>query len=183
MPRSSQLRFLDPRLKKMAAFGGSLLRTSRGKLKTSNPKTKRPLSTKHTMHLVLKSSLAKGDWSFRSLRNRKNVDQTVRRHAARYGIRIYEYANVGNHLHILIRVKNRFTYQPFIRSLTGHLTLLVTGARKGTKLKQKFWDFRPFSRVVEWKKAYSVVKDYVVLNQLEAIGLISRYPTGLKLGG
>ena len=174
--RSSQMKFLDPRLKKMAAFGGSLLATKRGKLRMSNPKTKRPLSTKHAIHLVLKSSLARGDWSFRSIKNKRSVDESVRRHAHKYGVRVYEFANVGTHLHLLIRVKNRFTYQPFIRALTGHLSQIVTGARKGIRLKKKFWDFRPFSRVVEWKRAYSVVKDYLILNQLEALGVISRKP-------
>jgi hypothetical protein len=63
-----------------------------------------------------------------------------------------------------------------MRAISGIIALKVTGARKTKELKQKFWDYRPWSRVVQWRKAYSVVKDYVIQNHLEAIGAISYKP-------
>lgn len=164
-PRGQQMKFHHNSIKQMHQFGGSLL-------KNSNAKTKRPLSTKHAMHVVLRSSLARGEWSLRSLKNQKMVEKTVRSQAQKYGIKIYEFANVGNHLHLLIKLSNRFAFAPFMRAISGIIALKVTGARKTQELKQKFWDYRPWSRVVEWRKAYSVVKDYVVQNHLEAIGAI-----------
>ena len=87
-------------------------------------------------------------------------------------------------MHILIKLGNRFTYAPFIRALTGRIALTVSGANKNQNLEQallkfdlvekKFWDFRPWTRIVEWKKSYSVVKDYIIQNHLEAIGLLDR---------
>jgi hypothetical protein len=44
--------------KQQKAYGGKLLQTRRGRAHG------RPLSTKHSMHLVLRSSLAKGTLSF-----------------------------------------------------------------------------------------------------------------------
>jgi REP element-mobilizing transposase RayT len=163
--RHQQLKFTDPRMKNMLQFGGSLL-------KKSNAKTARPISTKHAMHIVLKSSLAKGEWSLLSPKNQKMVDKALRTLTKKYGIKIYEFANVGNHLHLLIKLNNRFTFKPFIRALAGCIALKVTGANKFKGLKHKFWDYRPWSRIVEWKKAYTMAKDYVIQNHLEAIGLI-----------
>jgi len=41
------------------------------------------------------------------------------------------------------------------------------------KLKERFFDQRPFTRIVNgWTRAYSAAKDYVVLNQMEAAGII-----------
>jgi len=42
--------------------------------------------------------------------------------------------------------------------------------------KEKFWDYRPWTRIVEWKKAYSIAKDYVIQNHLEAMGLVPYKP-------
>jgi len=164
--QAKQLHFHSQSIKKMRQFGGSLL-------KQSNAKTARPLSTKHAMHVVLRSSQAKGEWSLRSLKNQKTVEKITRNLAKKYGIKIYEYANVGNHLHLLIKLGNRFTFAPFIRSLSGSIALKVTGSNKLKALKEKFWDFRPWTRILEWKKAYSIAKDYVIQNHLEAIGCIS----------
>lgn len=153
----------------MHQFGGALL-------KNSNAKTKRPLSTKHALHVVLRSSLARGEWSLRSSKNLKMVEKTIRSQAQKYGIKIYEFANVGNHLHLLIKLSNRFTFAPFMRAISGIIALKVTGACKAKELKQKFWDYRPWSRIVEWRKAYSIAKDYVIQNHLEAIGAIPYQP-------
>jgi REP element-mobilizing transposase RayT len=153
----------------MFQFGGSLL-------KKGNAKTARPLSTKQAMHVVLRSSQATGEWSLRSLKNQKMVERTLRNLARRYGIKIYEFANVGNHLHLLIKLRKRYTFTPFIRALSGIIALKVTGTSKLEKLENKFWDYRPWTRIVEWKKAYTVARDYVIQNHLEAIGFILHKP-------
>lgn len=158
-----------PGLKRMFQFGGSLL-------KKSNAKTARPLSTKHAMHVVLRSSRATGEWSLRSAKNHKIVERTLISLAKKYGIRIHEFANVGNHLHLLIKLKNRTTFAPFIRALSGTIALKTTSANKLSKLKEKFWDYRPWTRIVELKKAYSLAKDHVIQNHLAAIGYLTYRP-------
>lgn len=144
-------------------FGGSLL----GK---SHPKTARPLSTKQAMHVVLRSSLAVGKWSLRAIENIKIVERTVRKLAQKHGIKVYKFANVGNHIHLLIRLGHRFSFAPFIRALTGIIAAKVTGTRKKSPLKEYFWDFRPWSRIVEWGNAYAAAKSYVIQNEMEATG-------------
>jgi REP element-mobilizing transposase RayT len=135
-------------------FGGALL----GK---SHAKKARPLSTKHAMHVVLRSSKATGEWSLRTTRNLKMVERTLKKLAQQFGVTIYRYAIVGNHIHILLKLSNRFTFAPFLRALAGTIALKVTGSNKLKALPDKFWDFIPWSRVVEWSKACQQAKAYV----------------------
>ncbi len=156
----------------MFQFGGPLL-------KKSNAKTARPLSTKKAMHVVLQSSRATGEWSLRNLRNQKIVERILRRLAKEYSIKIHEFGNAGDHLHLLIRLKNRASFAPFIRALSGMIALQVTKANKLTKLKEKFWDCRPWSRILELKRSYSLAKDTLIQNHLAAIGYLAYRPRTL----
>ena len=104
-----------------SAYSGDLLRTCAGRSHA------RPLATRETMHLVLRSTKAKGAWSFRAPRNFKNIQRIVEHFSARYGVRVISMANVGNHLHLQIKLANRFGYRPFIRALTGAIAISVTG--------------------------------------------------------
>lgn len=139
-------------------FGGSKLK--------SNPKSKRPLSTKYALHLVLRAnaSVLKKQSVFTA------VDQTVASTCRKHGIRLYEYANVGNHLHLLIRLRAVSGWAAFIRELTGRLAQIASPNGCG-----RFWMCRPFTRIVRgWNRAYRTVKDYVWMNVLESEGLATR---------
>lgn len=149
-------------------------------MKKANGRGARPLTTKKSMHLVLRSSQAIGDWSFRTKKNSAIVDLTLKKLSYKYGVKIYGFANAGNHLHLIVKLGNRFTYAGFIRSLTGILALKITGSNKLKALKRKFWDRRPFSRVIEWGRAYTLAKDYLLLNQLEATGVFCYQPNRLR---
>jgi hypothetical protein len=144
------------------AYGGSLLRTRAGRAHG------RPLSTRDTMHLVLRSSRATGTQSFR--RHSGKVEAILRRFAAKYGVRILSLANVGNHLHLQVRLGNRRHYNPFIRAVTAAIAMAVSGASRWNKAKEKFWDYRPFSRVVKSWRGFLTLKDYIRINQLEGEG-------------
>jgi hypothetical protein len=144
------------------AYGGELLKTRKGR---TGP---RPLDTKNTMHLVLRSSKAKGDWSFRKHANK--IDQIVARFSTKYGIRIISAANVGNHMHLQMKLANRFTYKPFIRAITGSIAMAVTGTSRWKKALGKFWDYRPFTRVVQSFRGFLKLRDYIRINQLEGFG-------------
>src|SRR6187431_1827430 len=74
-------------------------------------KRKRPLSVSESMHLVLRSSEARHDWSFR--RHQKDIDQILKKFAVKYYIQILSYANVGNHIHLHIQLFKRRFYTPF----------------------------------------------------------------------
>ena len=154
--------FLDPRLGKAAAFGGTLLRQKKNRYA-------RPLSTKLPIHLVIKSSQAKGGWSFLLPRNRRILENTLKLMAKLYGVRVLEVGNSGNHCHFLLRISNRQLYKSFIRAFTGTMVRKICGT---AKLARRFFDFRPFSRVVIGWRGYQIARDYVWLNHLEGLGVI-----------
>jgi hypothetical protein len=166
------------------AYGGELLKTRKGRAQP------RPLATRHDMHLVLRSSLARGEWSFRRPRNARKIRAILEKFARRYGVRLISLANVGNHLHIHLRLGNRHTYPAFIRAVTGSIAMAVTGASRWNKpavggrsagpsgrsgrpresSRRRFWDYRPFTRVMIGFQAALRLKDYLKINQLEGIG-------------
>ena len=183
--------------KEKSAYGGDLLKTRAGRRRG------RPISTRDTMHLVLRSTKAKGDWSFRKPKNAACVNRIIDKFAVIYSVRVISMANVGNHLHMQIKLSNRFTYKPFIRAVTAAIAMAITGrnrwtaetreqGRAGTQAhgsagkqaqgtagtlenrgsvrREKFWDYRPFTRIVESFKALLNLKDYIKINQLEGEG-------------
>ncbi len=162
MYRSSRIAIYksqDPRLRIHKQFGGALL-------KRSHAKKARPISTKHAMHVVLQSSQAKGAWSFRHHKNWKNISEVVATQARLYGIQLREVVNGGDHLQLVLKIKNRETLNSFLRAVSGIIAMVVTGAAKTRALKDKFWDFRPWSRVVALVRGSSVQDDQYVQKYL-----------------
>jgi putative transposase len=159
--RSTQLSFLA---KEKSAYGGELQKKRRGRLRG------RPLGTRATMHLVLRSSQAQGACSFRHEGNQKKIRELVKKFAHKYGVKVLSLANVGNHLHFHIRLGYRRTYPAFIRALTGSIAMAVTGASRWKPAKTKFWDYRPFTRIVQGYRAFLSLRDYIEVNQLEGLG-------------
>lgn len=150
------------------AYGGSLLKTRLGRSRA------RPLATRYTMHLVLRSAKAKGSWSFKQSRNEKKILDIIGRFSAKYGVRVLSLANVGNHLHFQIKLTNLEHYKRFIRAITAAIAMAVTGTSRWKPLKNdakvRFWDYRPFTRIVQSLKAMLRLSDYIKLNELEGSG-------------
>ncbi len=146
------------------AYGGDLLKKRKGR------RGPRPLDTKNSMHLVLRSTHAKGVWSFRSSGNSKKISLIMRKFALKYGVKIFSVANVGNHLHLHIQLGSRYGYKPFIRATTAAIAMAITGVSRWKKLDIKFWDLRPYSRVVMGRKAWLILTKYIRVNQLEGMG-------------
>lgn len=146
-------------------FGGSLLK--------GNPKTARPLDSKLPVHLTLRTA---GSW-LRRPKTYKSVNEIVQATARKHGMKIYRYANVGNHLHVVLKISRRHAWAAFIRELTGRIAQWVREAM-GLAADSKFWLFRPFTRIVRgWQRPFQLVKEYIALNLLEADGFISRRET------
>lgn len=151
-----------------SAYGGQLLKTRKGRSRG------RPLATKSSMHLVLRSSLAKGEWSFRRPKNQAKIRSLLKKFSERYGVRILSLANVGNHLHLHLQLTRRDGYRPFIRALTGAMAMAITGVNRWTAKigkKLRFWDYRPFTRIVVGFRALLGLRDYIRINQLEGEGV------------
>lgn len=139
-------------------FGGSLLDGKR--------KTKRPLTTKSPIHLILKACE-------KNLFNPTNLslDNLIRIQAEKFNIKLYDLALNWSHIHMLIQLKNKKDYNKFIRSLTSII------AEKIRKVKPELTDIfilRPFTRIVSWGRDFKNALNYQVLNQLEALGFIKR---------
>lgn len=142
-------------------FGGSLLK--------GHAKVRRPLATKNAIHLVLKSQLACGARSLLNPRNAAAVERIVRKHAGQSGVRVYHYVNVGNHLHLVIRLGRQTSYRRFIRSITGLIARQVLRAERGRARGLKFWQARPFTRIVSWGRDYVRLRGYMEKNRTEAL--------------
>lgn len=164
--RARQLSFDGDGLDKPhSSFGGSLLK--------GNPKKKRPLDSKLPILLTMRCEKS----VLRLPKTFSLVDDCVYDIAKKHGVRVYKYSNVGNHLHILIKIPHVRRWAAFIRELSGRIAQLLM-----EKLSWvgglSFWRFRPHTRIVGgWKKAFRIARGYVELNQLEAEGFISRKDT------
>ncbi len=154
--------------KQNSSYGGVLLNTRKGR------STPRPLDTRHTMHLVLRSSKATGVWSFKRQQHTLEIRRIIKTFSTKYRIKVLSLANVGNHLHLQIKLSNRFTYRPFIRAITSAIAMAVTGASRWNPLKKeakdRFWDYRPYTRVVTSFKGFLNLRDYIEINKYEGFG-------------
>jgi len=154
-----QLSIFDRRVRRELArtqHGGDVRRGQR--------KLERPVSTRRPMHLVLKSHRAAGPWSLR--RHDRFVREVLRRMARRFQIRIYDYANVGSHLHLVLRSRRREGFQGFLRSFAGIVARRVMGAERG-RPSGRFFDGLAWTRVMSWGRDYWGVRHYVFRNQIE----------------
>lgn len=142
----------------------------------------RPLSTKNPLHVVYKAD--RSVLREKSLRGYRSFDLTqkiIHKYAAKFWIQIEQISVQGDHIHILVRCKRRSQFKAFFRVTSGQIaqefqkqgllkkmTDTPSKEKKGTSL----WRFRPFSRIVLGWKAYQTVRDYIQLNEKEALGII-----------
>lgn len=163
-----------------------------GSLAVNKRRSYRPLSIKHSHHVTLKSEFAVGGRCL--LRHQKLLKHILHRSSRRFGVRVYQFAIAGNHLHVLVRARSRLGLQNFFRVFAGHTAqeiLRRTGGApkaeskpKGCKKNQRtFWGFLIYSRVVSWGREFLIVSNYVIQNRLEALGVIAYQPrrTAVKL--
>ncbi len=76
------------------------------------------------------------------------------------------YVNVGNHLHLKLRMRDRVGFQKFLKSVTAQIARRVTGAKKGSP-KGKFWDALAFTKVIRVQKQELALDRYIYANQLD----------------
>ena len=161
----------------------------------------RPLTSKDSIHLVLRSLWAMGPDSFLVKRNHRRIELIITRFAKKFGVRVYQVAINSNHLHLLLRITNRRLYRAFIKAISGQIASQVMGQQsfldfvksrkrssagdgsrtalegnKDGKNKSGFWEFRPFSRIVNWGKDFKTCVKYLKQNVLEAFGFIAYKP-------
>lgn len=152
-------------------------------LSLSSRKTRRPLNSKRPVHLVLRSDLARGKRSL--FKNKRLVLQFLRKYSKMFGVRVYEIAVCGNHLHGVVRCSDRTRLQNFFRVFAGQVAQeilrmhpLQRGEEKafrgGThpKSQKSFWSLLAYTRIVAWGRDFENVIAYVFRNTLETLKLI-----------
>jgi REP element-mobilizing transposase RayT len=148
-----------------------------GDLRQEKRKIRRPFDPKEALHVVLRSSVAKGEQSMLHPKNSRAIHDFSHRLAERWGVRVYRYANVGNHLHFLVKAPSRAVWRRrFIRELAGGIPVLVTGAKKGLALSRNksgrgFWDGLVFTRIVHFGRDFENLARYIIKNLFEASGV------------
>lgn len=141
-------------------------------------KLSRPFDSKKSMHITLRSAKARGKWSFLHRRNDKKIQRALYRYAVQFNIKIYRFANVGNHLHILLKGQSKREFQSFLRTFSGVVPRVVMNAKKGKpgegvhRGKRKFWDGLTYSKLIVWGKQFQNTSQYVLKNTLEAFGIL-----------
>ncbi len=183
--RNSQLAFFKPSRR---FFGGRLLHRKR--------RTHRPLSSKESIHLVLRTSWigcgSPGQQRSNAITSRQNkaaIQEILNQRSRQFGVRIYRRALQSNHIHLILKITNRDLYKKFVRTISGLIASqvmknqsfevfknsLAGDAPRTTEIQglgQHFWQFRPFSRLVTWGRDFKTCCGYLELNQLEALGFV-----------
>jgi REP element-mobilizing transposase RayT len=146
--RYNKIKIITP----IKEFGGSLLQSA--------ARSKRPHIQGQALHIVLRrDDSAKVD--FRN--HRSELIKLLTGFAARAQVRLYKFAIVSNHIHILLIAGDAQSYNYFVRSVSGRIAQVF-------KIK---WAHRPYTRIVNWGRDYRGTVRYVEQNQLEADGIIS----------
>ena len=91
----------------MTVFGGALLK--------GNARIARPLSTKKPVHMVMKSKLAKGERAFTKAKLSKQIEEVVKKLASENNIKLQRYANGGDHLHFVLNISSRKSFNIFLQ--------------------------------------------------------------------
>ena len=144
--------------------GGGTLRNSR------RGRQARPLSTKDPLHLVFKVNKGTVTGGLRAPRNSARLQKVLRKYAKRFYIRIEQFSIQTDHIHILIRAPKRTLAQHFFRVLAGQFAQCLTKSFRQSYTGKRIWKHRPFSRVVRGWKPYLIIRDYIQLNEQEALG-------------
>jgi REP element-mobilizing transposase RayT len=149
-------------------FGAALL--------VGRRKERRPLSTKHPIHLVLRSELS-GIFN----PGNRSLENLIRSKAKKFGIKVYDLALNWSHIHVVIRIRNRESDNAFIRALTGTIARKIQISQGQVR---KIFALRPFTRILNWGRDFKQVLQYQIINQMEAYGLFHRqkkFPPSKKL--
>ena len=146
----------DLRTIKRATHGGVSLKKRR--------KVQRPLVAGLVTHVVLKSSKAKGNLSF--YKHKQLVSKLLKEKSKKFFVEILDWVNMGNHLHLKVRFKDRKMMGQFLKSFTALLARKITGAKKGNKFG-RFWDGLAYTRVLLSKLEELSLKIYFEGNHRE----------------
>ena len=168
----------------------------------------RPLSSRDPLHLVIKANKVHLRTGFRTYRRYFLILKIMDRYSRRFFIKIEQFSVQNDHIHLLIRSTRRSQCHHFFRVFSGQIaqqfekqglvnlpkltsvtdtpavrarTQHVTDTPRVTrKTHARLWKYRPFTRVVRGWRAYKIVRNYIELNEHEALGRIPYSKLRLK---
>lgn len=111
---------------------------------------------------------------FTGKRVRHFIDYLIEKYCDYFEIKIYHRAVVDNHIHLILLPKREADLHGFLRVFSGQLSNWLRTLKIIPKDAKNIWKARPWSRALEWGKAYSTAIKYVALNYLEGVRKISR---------
>lgn len=135
-----------------------------------------------------------GPYSFLRPKNRVFIEKLLTQTATRFRVKLYRKAIAGNHLHLIILCPDKDSYHGFISVVSGRLASHVMNYQSFNSFvkslnaanrisaaevfgtDQRFFNFRPFSRVLNWGKDFTASCSYIQQNTLEALGFIAYKP-------
>ena len=150
----------DLRAVKARSFGGSSLKKRR--------KIARPLREGLVHHVVFKSKKAQGALSF--YKHKNLVRSLLNERKKKFFIEVLDFVNMGNHLHLKVRFKDRKRFQNFLRTFAAILARKITGAHRSNSFKKahgKFWDGMVFTRILTSKLEELGLRGYFEGNHRE----------------
>ena len=150
----------DLRAIKARSFGGSSLKKRR--------KIARPLREGLIHHVVFKSRKAQGALSF--YKHKTLVKNLLTERKKKFFVEVLDFVNMGNHLHLKVRFKDRKRFQNFLRTFAAILARKITGAHRSNSFKKlhgKFWDGMVFTRILTSKLEELGLRGYFEGNHRE----------------
>ena len=175
MKKIKQLSFGDLPGVRGADFESNRCYVHGGQNAVGKRKKRRPVALKKSLHVIMKSSRARGGYSLRAFHTQPKIEKLIKHFARRFNIKIYQLVINFNHVHVVLKANQRDELQSFFRATAGQIAVLVLKAKKGEK-RGRFWDWLTFSRIVEWGRAFQLAMNYVLQNDLEACGIIPFQP-------
>ena len=121
-------------------------------------------------------------------KNARTVERAIFSSAWKHDIHVKHRANVGNHLHLVIKTRSHRRAEAlpqlraFMRELAGRIAFEITGAKKGRAAGYPFWDLLPYSRIVDWGRPLEVLARYLAKNTFQAVGVRDREIVSIRVG-
>lgn len=141
-----------------AAFGGS-------HLQNSHAKTERPFSPRAAIHTVLR---ARAPFTLLKRGRRARIEGLVKALARRHRVHVHHFANVGNHLHLLLECREKSGFVSFLRTLSGAIARFIKLEEKSETGSASLWLQRPWTSLLPRRgQAFLTAWRYVDLNDIE----------------
>ena len=138
-----------------------------GGLDANKRKLTRPFKKGKPLHIVLKSSHAKGPRSLRSAPNKLVIDRLITKSAKKLNAKMHAIQNVGNHIHLFMTFQTKPELTNFLKSVTASIARHVLKAKKGKPAGIRFWDAIPFTRIVDGLRDFHGMMNYILKNRIE----------------